>query len=424
MSRGSDGEALTKGQRVAAQVPYTKRKQEWIVASVVSWNRDDKTYVVKDEYPENRKLKSWTIPKHKVIRFPRQEKEGIAVGDRVLSLWYLPETDEWSSMFYEATIVNIDGSEKGKVFLKFNGDDEIYAIDTTKFVKKPKRRAQIKPGSKVGTSKNGSTHIDSDFNRHNGEHDHIYSRRARSPSPSPSSAPPSPSSSNSPPSRFPSASSASPSFQNTKEESQEDYVQGDLSSLTAIAASLLPLDKQTSNSSSSSPSSSVHNPSTNVSLKRKAKTRNQSSSSSNGLHHQDESLSCDRNGSKSSGSGPPNKKQKTIKLERESNNSNGKATRSSGSKYSRAVGSAASGDGGGASSSSMGGSSSSSSSSHHHHTSGGDSLHQHSRSSSASSHHRLPPATMYRYPPFCGVLGKKMKRMQAIISERNKVGSL
>ncbi|KAL6053071.1 hypothetical protein QOT17_018193 [Balamuthia mandrillaris] len=423
MSRGSDGEALTKGQRVAAQVPYTKRKQEWIVASVVSWNRDDKTYVVKDEYPENRKLKSWTIPKHKVIRFPRQEKEGIAVGDRVLSLWYLPETDEWSSMFYEATIVNIDGSEKGKVFLKFNGDDEIYAIDTTKFVKKPKRRAQIKPGSKVGTSKNGSTHIDSDFNRQNGEHDHNYSRRARSPSPSPSSAPPSPSSSNSPPSRFPSASSASPSFQNTKEESQEDYVQGDLSSLTAIAASLLPLDKQinSNSSSSSSPSSSVHNSSTNVSLKRKAKTRNQSSSSSNGLHHQDESLSCDRNGSKSSGSGPPNKKQKTIKLERESNNSNGKATRSSGSKYSRAVGSAASGDGG-ASSSSMGGSSSSSS--HHHHASGGDSLHQHSRSSSASSHHRLPPATMYRYPPFCGVLGKKMKRMQAIISERNKVGSL
>jgi hypothetical protein len=123
-------EWLPKGQTVAALVPYTKRKQEWIVASVVSWNEEEKTYafphivghrsllnlyfryVVKDEFPENRKLKSWTIPKHKVIRFPREDSELITVGDRVLSLWYLPDRNEWSSMFYEATIVNIGNAEE------------------------------------------------------------------------------------------------------------------------------------------------------------------------------------------------------------------------------------------------------------------------------------------------------------------------
>ncbi len=55
-------------------------------------------------------MKSWTIPQHKAIRFPRDESDPIMVGDRVLSLWYLPDTDEWSSMFYEATIVSLDDS--------------------------------------------------------------------------------------------------------------------------------------------------------------------------------------------------------------------------------------------------------------------------------------------------------------------------
>lgn len=100
---------LPRGQTVAAQVPYTKRKQEWIVASVVSWNEAEMTYVVKDEFPENnKKMKSWTIPHHKVLRFPRDTRDPIMPGDRVLSLWYIPDTEEWSSMFYEATIVNSD----------------------------------------------------------------------------------------------------------------------------------------------------------------------------------------------------------------------------------------------------------------------------------------------------------------------------
>ena len=67
---------------------------------------------MKDEFPENKKMKSWTIPHHKVIRFPRDLRDPLMPGDRVLSLWYIPDTEEWSSMFYEATIVNTDDMEK------------------------------------------------------------------------------------------------------------------------------------------------------------------------------------------------------------------------------------------------------------------------------------------------------------------------
>jgi hypothetical protein len=147
---------LPRGQTVAAQVPYTKRKQEWIVASVVSWNEDEMTYVVKDEFPENKKMKSWTIPHHKVIRFPRDLRDPLMPGDRVLSLWYIPDTEEWSSMFYEATIVNTDDMEKtSTIWLRFNGDDEVYEIDSMKIVK-PKRRSKV-PKRPFTSAINGSS---------------------------------------------------------------------------------------------------------------------------------------------------------------------------------------------------------------------------------------------------------------------------
>jgi len=154
---------LPRGQTVAAQVPYTKRKQEWIIASVVSWNEETNSYVVKDEFPENKKLKSWTIPQHKVIRFPRTNEswEQIATGDKVLSLWYMPDTAEWSSMFYEATIVNIEEGQayfQGKVHLRFNGDNEVYDIDATKLVKKPKRHTKAQQGQKRSFSRVNGSH--------------------------------------------------------------------------------------------------------------------------------------------------------------------------------------------------------------------------------------------------------------------------
>jgi len=149
---------LPRGQTVAAQVPYTKRKQAWIIASVVSWSEETSAYVVKYEFPENKKLKSWTIPQHKVIRFPRTNEswEQISVGDKVLSLWYMPDTAEWSSMFYEATIVNIEEGQayfQGKVHLRFNGDSEVYDIDSTKLVKKPKRHTKAQKGQKRNFSR-------------------------------------------------------------------------------------------------------------------------------------------------------------------------------------------------------------------------------------------------------------------------------
>lgn len=65
------------------------------------------TYVVKDLFPDKRKkVHSWDVPPENVIRFPSLESDVFAPGNRVLSLWNV-DNEEWSSMFYRATVVEV-----------------------------------------------------------------------------------------------------------------------------------------------------------------------------------------------------------------------------------------------------------------------------------------------------------------------------
>lgn len=60
---------------------------------------------MKDLYPDKRKkVDTWQVSPENVIRFPSLESDKFAGGNRVLSLWL--EDEEWSSMFYEATVVD------------------------------------------------------------------------------------------------------------------------------------------------------------------------------------------------------------------------------------------------------------------------------------------------------------------------------
>ena len=63
------------------------------------------TYIVKDLFPDKRKkVHSWEVSPENAIRFPCRKSDVFSPGNRVLSLW--KEAGEWSSMFYEATVVD------------------------------------------------------------------------------------------------------------------------------------------------------------------------------------------------------------------------------------------------------------------------------------------------------------------------------
>jgi len=122
---------------------------------------------VKDEYPENRKLHKWKIPAHKVIRFPSDKEEEYKEKEKVLALWYIDETEEWSSMFYNAVVVHNVKKGDEKVSLRFEGDDEVYPVDVTKLVKKPKRSDKTRRPRKR-KRKNSESEIDT-HSQTNGE---------------------------------------------------------------------------------------------------------------------------------------------------------------------------------------------------------------------------------------------------------------
>jgi len=125
------------GQQVAACVPYTKRREEWIIARIESYDVIKDCYVVKDSYPEKRKKVLYeNVPLDRVIRFPPDEKENFIVGEKVLSLWLINEDkDEWSTMFYEATVAEPCKVGEKTAALIFKQDPAVYQVDKTKVVK-------------------------------------------------------------------------------------------------------------------------------------------------------------------------------------------------------------------------------------------------------------------------------------------------
>jgi hypothetical protein len=123
---------IEPGQKVAACVQYTKKRKEWILAAVSKFLPESNEYIVKDLFPDGRKkVDSWKVKWCELLRYPTPSGEELSQGDRVLSLW-LMESNEWSSMFYEASVWTSTETEVG---LRFAGDDTVHPIPRSKVVK-------------------------------------------------------------------------------------------------------------------------------------------------------------------------------------------------------------------------------------------------------------------------------------------------
>uniref|UniRef100_A0A7S4I4G0 SGF29 C-terminal domain-containing protein n=1 Tax=Vannella robusta TaxID=1487602 RepID=A0A7S4I4G0_9EUKA len=133
---------LERNQHVAACVPYTKKKNEWIVAKIERWEPDNNCFIVKDLFPDKRKkVHSWQVAPENVIRFPSLDSDVFGPGNRVLSLWRV-DNEEWSSMFYRATVVEVPKTQVGEnqtLRLCFEGDNEIHEVPRSKAIKFEKR---------------------------------------------------------------------------------------------------------------------------------------------------------------------------------------------------------------------------------------------------------------------------------------------
>jgi len=132
------------GGSAAAYVPYTKKKKEWIVSSVVQYVPDTREYIVKDQFPDSRKKSNtYRVLESHVVAYPAGPEEVFSPSDDVLSLW-LGDDAEWSSVFYRATVVTT--IDKDELQLQFPPDIKIVSVPRSKVVKYPSQLSQTAEG--------------------------------------------------------------------------------------------------------------------------------------------------------------------------------------------------------------------------------------------------------------------------------------
>ncbi|KAL0207653.1 hypothetical protein P9112_012281 [Eukaryota sp. TZLM1-RC] len=132
---------LSPGERVAALVPYFKNETAWLVCTVVAYDQHSGTCTVRDEIPESRKLSQWTVPASRCVKFPPSQEELVSrsftPGEKVLSLWYINEIRDWSSLFYNATVHTVQGNGQ-TLQLAFEGDNCVTPVPLDKVLQFPK----------------------------------------------------------------------------------------------------------------------------------------------------------------------------------------------------------------------------------------------------------------------------------------------
>jgi hypothetical protein len=103
---------MLAGDRCAACVPDPERPNStaWIITRIERVLPTGQ-FVVRDEYSQSADPDSglYTVPSTRITQFPAVGQT-YAPGDRVLARWCDEDSHEWSTMFYEAVIVSINGT--------------------------------------------------------------------------------------------------------------------------------------------------------------------------------------------------------------------------------------------------------------------------------------------------------------------------
>lgn len=124
--------SLVTGQVCAACVPYMDGSA-WILTRIEQ-RLPSGDFVVCDEYDESQQNLRYTVPANHVAEFPTARAD-FRAGERILALWYDEEGCEWSTMFYEAVVV--DAGSDGKVLVEFAGSAVDVRIDASKIARFP-----------------------------------------------------------------------------------------------------------------------------------------------------------------------------------------------------------------------------------------------------------------------------------------------
>jgi hypothetical protein len=125
---------LRIGQTCAACVSYSDTgTYSWIITKIEKKSAGNK-YIVRDEYAENSDYDTYTVESNRIAPFPAAN-EDYKAGERILALWHDDESNVWSTMFYEATVMVVLGDRKLSVLYK--GSDAAIELDAHRITRFP-----------------------------------------------------------------------------------------------------------------------------------------------------------------------------------------------------------------------------------------------------------------------------------------------
>ena len=125
---------IKPGQTCAVCVKYSDTDLfSWIITKFEKKSVNGK-YIVKDEFADNPNFERYTVEPNRIIPFPILD-EKYTKDEDIIALWYDSENKEWSTMFYDAKI--IDYKLTNQVTIKYSGYDNHVIIDKNKISKYP-----------------------------------------------------------------------------------------------------------------------------------------------------------------------------------------------------------------------------------------------------------------------------------------------
>ena len=125
---------LRSGQVCAAYVPLPDEEGNGWIITRIEKTLPNGDYVVRDEYSESKQFEQYVVKPYHITHFPATNTEKYREGEQVLALWYNEENNEWSTMFYEAKVVDTQNS---KIKIQFNGSNIRVETDETKLARLP-----------------------------------------------------------------------------------------------------------------------------------------------------------------------------------------------------------------------------------------------------------------------------------------------
>ena len=128
---------LKNGSNCAACVRYPETDSDCWILTKVDKKLPGNKYLVRDEFADDPKYETYTVDSSHITPFPSTLNEEYKVGDTVLALWRDEDTNEWSTMFYNAEVAENNGSDPKTVQLLYSGTDFVVDVEKDKIARLP-----------------------------------------------------------------------------------------------------------------------------------------------------------------------------------------------------------------------------------------------------------------------------------------------